>query len=271
MGNLLAPLAQRRHVDANDAEPVVQVFAELALRDALLEIRVGRRDDPDVHALRARLAKRHDFLQLEKPQQLRLDVDREVADFVEEERASRRGAHKAWLVGHRAREASTPVAEELAIGQFPSRRRAVVRQKHRGAAVRTDVDGARDELLARAALARDEHGEIVAPQTLNLFDETRHRGTGREKPRQERLERSIQGDGRRTHGTVPRRAERESLPRDGSDHAKTPHHRVTDRTRRRDEREARPFDVAPERLEENRSATVALAVHRRARHRPGGL
>ena len=48
--NLLAPIAQRRDVDADDAEAVVQILAESALGHALLEIGVGRGQHAHVHA-----------------------------------------------------------------------------------------------------------------------------------------------------------------------------------------------------------------------------
>jgi len=75
--DLLAPLSQWRDVDPDHAQAVVQIFAELAFRDALLEIRVGRRDHADVDALRFGLADGHDLVLLEEAQQLRLDVDRQ--------------------------------------------------------------------------------------------------------------------------------------------------------------------------------------------------
>ena len=86
--DLLAAIAQRRHVDADHAQAVEQILAELAVGDALLEIGVGRGDDPDVDPLRARVADRQHLALLEEPQQLRLHVERQVADFVEEQRAA---------------------------------------------------------------------------------------------------------------------------------------------------------------------------------------
>ena len=131
-------------------------------------------------------------------------------------------------------------------------RRAVVGQEHRGAAVRADVDRARDELLAGAALAGDEHGEVVALQPLNLLDDARHRGAGGEKSGQQRLERPIDGGSgaARPSGRARRRAR--TLPRHGGDHAQAPHDRVADRPRRGDQREARAFGVAAERLDDER-------------------
>ena len=42
------PLAQRRHEDREDVEPVVEILAERAGGDRLLQVLVGRGDQPDV-------------------------------------------------------------------------------------------------------------------------------------------------------------------------------------------------------------------------------
>src|SRR5439155_14179883 len=77
--NLFAPLAQRRDMNADDAQAVEQIFAERSFRDALLEVGVGRGHDADVDPDGPRLAYRQDFSLLEESQQLRLHVEREVA------------------------------------------------------------------------------------------------------------------------------------------------------------------------------------------------
>src|SRR5438552_8246937 len=56
--NLLAALAQWRHVDANDAEPIVQILTKLAFGDALFEVRIRRGEHANVDALRPRVADR---------------------------------------------------------------------------------------------------------------------------------------------------------------------------------------------------------------------
>ena len=95
----------------------------------------------------------------------------------------------AQLIVDRAGEAAAPVAEQLAVGQLARGRGAVVGQKHRRAAQRADVNGARDELLAGAAFAGDQHGQLVALQSLNLLDHAHHGGAGAQESRQQRLER----------------------------------------------------------------------------------
>src|SRR5207247_9713382 len=139
-------------------------------------------------------ANRQNLLMFEKPQQLWLHVEREVPDLIEEQRATGSRSDETRLIRHRAGKAAAAMSEQLTVGQLPPCRRAVVRQEHGGAAVRTHMDGSRDELFASAAFARDQHRQIVALHALNLFNDARHGGAGREKPGNEWLERSLDGD-----------------------------------------------------------------------------
>jgi len=188
MRDLLAPFAERRDVDPDDAEAVIEILAELAFGDALFEIGVGRGDDANVDSLRLGLADRHDLVLLEEAQEFRLDVQRQIADLVEKQRAAGRRADQPGLIRDRAGETAAPVAEQLTVGEIASGGRAVVRQKRAGAAVRTDVNRARDQLLAGAALSRDQHRQVVPLQPLDLLDDAGHGGARGEESRQQRLE-----------------------------------------------------------------------------------
>ena len=86
--DVLAPLAQRRHVDADHVQPVQQVLAELALAHALVEILVSRRDHAHVDAHRDLSADAIELALREHAQQPRLQLRRHVADLVEEQRAA---------------------------------------------------------------------------------------------------------------------------------------------------------------------------------------
>ena len=87
-----------------------------------------RRDHADVDVDRLRLADAPDLAAIEHAQQLRLEVERELADLVEEQRAAVRGLDQALLVAGGAGEAALRVAEQLATrsaraGSSRSRRR----------------------------------------------------------------------------------------------------------------------------------------------------
>ena len=77
-----------RHVEGDDVEAEVEVLAEAALADLLLEVLVGGGDDPHVHLDRARAAHGLDVLLLQRAQDLGLGLEAHVADLVEEERAA---------------------------------------------------------------------------------------------------------------------------------------------------------------------------------------
>ena len=156
--DVLAPLAQRREVDGHHLQPVVEVLAEASGRDRPPEVAVGGSDDPDVHLPPLRPAHGADLVLLEDAQELGLERRRDVPDLVEEDRAAVRLREQTGRVGHRARERAAHVPEELALEERLGERGAVDRHERPLAAQAVAVDGARDELLARAALARDQDG-----------------------------------------------------------------------------------------------------------------
>ena len=81
------PLAQRRQVDGDDIETIVEILAKDLLFDPLFEIGVGGGDDAYVGLDRLDTAEAHELLLLDDPQQLGLGFERDVADLVEEDRA----------------------------------------------------------------------------------------------------------------------------------------------------------------------------------------
>src|SRR4030095_14087895 len=114
--------------------------------------------DADVDLQGARSAQTLEFPLLQHSQDLRLRDQREVGDLVEEERAAVGQLEAAFLAPGGARERALLVPEQLGLEQRFRERRAVDRHEGAGAPTGTLVDRARDQLLARAALALDENG-----------------------------------------------------------------------------------------------------------------
>ena len=85
--------------DGKHAEAVVEVAAERAAGHHGVEVAVGGGDEPHVHLLRARAAQPLELLLLQRPQQLGLHVERDLADLVEEQRAAVRQLEAADLCG----------------------------------------------------------------------------------------------------------------------------------------------------------------------------
>ena len=155
-----------------------------------------------------------DLALFEKTQELGLDVERHVANLVEEERPARGRPDEALLVGHRTGEAAAPVAEQLAVGQLARHRGAVERQEGRGAPRRSRVDRPRDQVLPGAALAGDEHGQRLPLHALNLVGDAGHGGAGADEAGQQRFERALAVLLGRLLRALAQAAQLESLARD---------------------------------------------------------
>ena len=111
--------------EGRDVEAVVEVLAETPLRHRMLQVRVRRRDEANVHRDRAPRPDAHDLPLLEHAEQLHLRLEREIADLVEEERPAVRSLEPARLARERARERALLVTEQLALEERRRQRAAV--------------------------------------------------------------------------------------------------------------------------------------------------
>ena len=156
--DVLAPLAQRRHVQAHDVEPEAQVGAEAVGEHLAVQRPVAGRHQPHVDAPRRVLAEAAQLPFLQHAQQLGLAARRQLGDLVEEERAAVRFLEQPAPLDGRAGEGAAGVPEELGVDQLVGQCGAVERDK-RPAAGADRVDGPGHQLLADAALAFDEDRE----------------------------------------------------------------------------------------------------------------
>jgi len=136
---------------------------------------VGRGDHPHVDPDRVGRADPLELALLQHAEQADLGGHRDVADLVEEDRAAVGRLEEPLLVALRAGEGALHVAEQLRLEERLGERPAVERDERVAAAGAPGVQGARDELLARAALARDEHGGGAVGHRLDHADHLAHR------------------------------------------------------------------------------------------------
>ena len=163
----LRALAERRELQGDDVEAVVEVLAEVALRDALLEVAVRGGDDAHVDLERLVAADALERPLLQEAQQLHLRGQGDLAHLVEEERAAVGLLEAALAPGDRAGERALLVAEELALQERLAERRAVEPHERRLGARAGAVDRLGDQLLAGAALAVDEHAGAARRHLLD--------------------------------------------------------------------------------------------------------
>ena len=105
---------QRRNADRDYIEPVIQILAEGAVRNLLLQIAVGRGDKTDVEVYRLGAADPGDFFGLDGAQQLHLQIHGHVADFIEEQgTAVGHFEESLFTAGIGAGEGASFIAEQL--------------------------------------------------------------------------------------------------------------------------------------------------------------
>ena len=180
-GNVRRALAKRRNGDAHDVETEAEIGAEPVRRDLFVEPAIRGRDDAGVDAARHVLADAPHFPILQHAKQLGLRARRQLAHFVEEDRAAIGFLEEPRALADRAGERAARVAEELRLEQVVGERRAVDRAQAAVAPRTEPMHAAGDELLAAAALPFDEHWKRRArraqdrrPQARRGF--TRRRG-----------------------------------------------------------------------------------------------
>ena len=155
--HVVLALAQRRHRDREHREAEEQVFAEGPGRDRGLEVLVRRGDQAHVDVHEGRPAEPLEAPLLERAQHLRLQAQRQVADLVQEQGAPVRHLELADLAARRAGECAFLVPEQLGLEQGFGDGRAVDGHHRARRPLAERVQRAREQLLAGAALAFDEH------------------------------------------------------------------------------------------------------------------
>jgi hypothetical protein len=181
--HVLAPLAERRQADVHDVQAIVKILAERALAHEISQILVGRRDHARIDGDGLGAADRPDLPLLEHAEELDLEAHRHVADLIEQERAAVRGLEQALVAAVGARERALLVAEELRLEQVLGHGAAVDADEGLLAAVACAVNRAREELLAGARFARDEHARIRRRDHFRLLETGLHRRAPRENLR----------------------------------------------------------------------------------------
>src|SRR6185436_7362276 len=164
-------LAKRRQGDRDHVEPVKQILSERAFVDRLFEINVGRRDYSHIHVTAGCVADRREVSLLNDAQKLRLSFNRNISDFIEEDRAAVGDFEIPFSRRDSAGKRATNMAEEFRFEQFGRKIRGVHGDERLVRAQALVMNRARDQLFAGAALSGDQHG---ASGRRDLFYERKY-------------------------------------------------------------------------------------------------
>src|SRR3989339_2197903 len=116
-------------MDGDDIEAIIEVIAKSPLCHEFFEIPVCRGKDPHIHLDIPRAPEWLDLPFLQHPEKLRLQVDREIPDLIQEKRAAVRLLKKTALILPGIREGAFHVAEKLGLQNVLGQSRTVHRDK----------------------------------------------------------------------------------------------------------------------------------------------
>ncbi len=173
--NVLLALAQGRQHHLQHREAMVEIFAEALLRHLLAQLAVRRGDDAHVDLAIAAGAERLDLLAIDRAQKARLQVERQLADLVDEQRAPVRLHEGAVARRVRAGEGAARVTEQLALDERRRHCRAVEHDERPLGARAARVDGLGADLLAGAGLAVDQDGAVRRGRARQQREDLTHR------------------------------------------------------------------------------------------------
>jgi hypothetical protein len=112
--DVLPPLAQGRHMQGQHAQAVIQVGPECPVAHHGGKIPMRGREDADIHLAGLVLAQPLDFPFLQHAQQFHLDIQRHLADLVQQQGAAVGGLETTLARRRRAGEGAAGMAEQFA-------------------------------------------------------------------------------------------------------------------------------------------------------------
>ena len=156
-------------------DAVVQVFAETAFPHQLLQVHIRGADQADIHRNGLGTAHTHHASVLDHPQQLGLQVQRNIADFVQEQRPAVGLLKLAYMARMGIGEGAFYVAEEFALEQRFGNGPGIHRHHRLSAAEAPGMDLPRQHILAGAVFAGDEHRGVGRGNLVHRFPDGGHR------------------------------------------------------------------------------------------------
>src|SRR5580692_490432 len=160
--NILRTLPQGRNVDRKHIQAIVEIAAKLLLQYHSFQVTMCCGHNAHVNFLRPRASQAFEFTLLQGAKELWLQLERDIADFIQEQRALMGYLKPADLLRDGAGERSPFMAEQFTFEQ-PGRDGSTVELNEWSRLARTvTMNGARDKFFAGAGLAQQEDSRISA-------------------------------------------------------------------------------------------------------------
>jgi hypothetical protein len=158
--NVFSALAKRWHHHAHHMQSVEEIRAEGATVDFAAKVAIGRGDHPHVDGHLLHAAHRDDDALLENTQQLGLNLERQLAHFVEKDSSVVTGLERTHPAADGSGERASDVAEQVRLDEVGRDGRAVDHHKRPLLTAAVLVNGVGQRRFSSAGFAFDEHAAV---------------------------------------------------------------------------------------------------------------
>src|SRR6266403_5419531 len=167
--DVVRSLPKGRYRDREDVQAIVEIVTKTLRSNHFAQSTVRRGDDAYVDLERVCSADTLELVLLQHTEELRLQLEGDLADLVEEQRAAVRELEASDPLCDRAGECAALVTEQLALEQGRWDGRAIELDERAPAATAGVVNCARNQLLPGSGLPEDENGRVRRRHDLDLL------------------------------------------------------------------------------------------------------
>ncbi|MNZ65461.1 hypothetical protein D3C78_836560 [compost metagenome] len=178
--NIFRALRQRRDLEIDDVQAVVEIFAELFTLHRFWQIAVSSRDNPYVNVDITVAAQRAHFALLQHAQQFDLQWRGHITNFIEEKRPAFCGLEKPFPAAHRARKRAARMPKEFRFKKLFRQRTAVDGDKCVFAAWAGVVNRLRQDLFPGPALPINQQTDVGLRDHSRLLQQAQHNRAARD-------------------------------------------------------------------------------------------
>src|SRR5664280_2243238 len=176
--NIIGPFPQRRDFNLNHIEPVIKFLPEATLPDRLLQVDVGGGDDSYIGMAGRIIPDAFVFLLLDESQELRLEGEGQIADFVKQQRSPVAHADPSGVVAHGAGKSPFDMSEQFTFQEFRRQGRTGNNAERHRRPLAPGVNGFGQHRLTGSAFSADKDGGIRRRRLSRQINGPRHRRAG---------------------------------------------------------------------------------------------
>src|ERR1700677_773054 len=170
--NVPRTFPQGGDLDGENIQAIVQVAAKLLVQYHSFQVAMGGGHNAHIYLLRPRASQALKFPLLQDTEELWLQLERDIANLIQEQRALMFHLKPTDLLSDRAGERSPFMAEEFTFAQPGRDGRTVELDEWSSLARTVAVNSTRDKFFARAGLAQQEDSRISPGHGFDHLQQT---------------------------------------------------------------------------------------------------